>query len=219
MMTTCATLTPTSSAASATSRVSADERTIIRVAQPMSPSTKPPTTSTTTLELAEQVKKDLAIPASPNGDQPPPGMSPLDYVKNKIVEEMKKHGEDGLPMATSLIPSSLLPNLKRSSPEIAAAAGGCTMEDGQKGPKRAKLEDEAVTIMNSGNAPAADSPGSPGDMVIDESDITPKAASPVVSASEATPTATPTTHAATPSSAAATVTANSSKYEPLSDDE
>merc|ERR1719219_617871 len=130
---------------------------------------------------AEQAKKDGSVP-SPNGDQSPPGMSPLDYVKNKIVEEMKKYGEDG-----SILPA----NLKRSSPEAPAEADGHPK-------KKAKLEDHEAN-----SAPPADSPGSPGDMVIDESDTTPKAASPVVvTASEANTTAAPT-----PTAAAATTAA------------
>merc|ERR1719219_3022367 len=107
---------------------------------------------------AEQAKKDGSVP-SPNGDQSPPGMSPLDYVKNKIVEEMKKHGEDGLPL-----PNPAAINLKRSSPDQHAAASEVEK-------KKAKLEaDEAASAVATVNSVPVDSPGSPGDMVIDESD-------------------------------------------------
>merc|ERR1711997_231789 len=100
--------------------------------------------SSKTMELAvaaaalEQAKKD----SSPNnGDQTPPGMSPLDYVKNKIVEEMKKHGEDGLPL-----PNPAAINLKRSSPDQHAAASEVEK-------KKAKLEaDEAASAAATVNS-------------------------------------------------------------------
>lgn len=213
MITTSATLTPTSSA-SAPTRAGADERQIIRVAQPVSPA-KP----------AASLPPPPAAPehSADNGDQPPPGMSPLDYVKNKIVEEMKKHGEDGNPLPSSSPTPAAVPGQKRSAEEAPA-----NVED----KKKAKTDDLGPSEPPAPVAPAApavlpESPGSPGDMVIDESDrteTTPKAASPATASAAPTgsagesssPVAAPPV---TTSAAAASAAANSSKYEPLSDDE
>merc|ERR1719483_906623 len=133
LITTSATLTPTSSAAAPT-RVS-DERQIIRVAQPVSPGSaesrkihggleistpgglsvipqaslqqQPPLTSAAVVYMKKKAAQAAALAhhaqmereqrgehgpksGSPNGDGGVPGLSALDYVTNKIAEEMKK---------------------------------------------------------------------------------------------------------------------------------
>ena len=191
MITTSATLTPTSSAAP--TRVS-DERQIIRVAQAMSPAKVSQAAEAAALEAARKAT------SPPNGDQPPPGIMTLDYVKNKIVEAMKKQGEEDPATSTSTA-------TKRASPDMAS-------EDASS-PKKKKTEDEAPATAQ----PPVDSPGSPGDMVIDESaqESTPKAASPASASAPTTASNPPTSEATvTPVSAAQPV---NSKYEPLSDDE
>ena len=195
MITTSATLTPTSSAAP--TRVS-DERQIIRVAQAMSPA------KVSAAEAAIEAARKATSP--PNGDQPPHGIMTLDYVKNKIVEAMKKQGEDDPATSTGT---------KRASPEMAS-------EDASS-PKKQKTEENVQQPPPPASAgPPVDSPGSPGDMVIDESaqESTPKAASPrppSAPASASNPPPSGSAEAANPPTSAAPV--NSSKYEPLSDDE
>jgi len=149
--------------------------------------------------------------SSPNGVPGLPGVSALDYVTNKIVEEMKKHGEDGTP---------LVPGQKRASPPLqpgeensAAKKGKPDQVDFETGNAGNNLERASA----SSTAIPPESPGSPGDMVIDESsETTPKAAlSPATTAA-----ATPVSEAAAGSGSGNTNTnANTSKYEPLSDDE
>merc|ERR1711963_284595 len=109
--------------------------------------------------------------APPNGEQPPSGMSLcLDYVKNRIVEEMKKHGDDDqpLPGVTQQQQAAIAAGQKRTSPE---AASGQSEQDSLAN-KKAKLDAqvaEAVAAPNNSNANnPPDSPGSPGEMVIDE---------------------------------------------------
>ena len=214
MITTSATLTPTSSAAP--TRVS-DERQIIRVAQPVSPAKPGPPA-----DLVEAARKATS---PPNGDQPPPGMLSLDYVKNKIVEAMKKQGEDdgapapALAAAAAAAAAAAVAGTKRPSPDM-------TPED-VSSPKKKKSEDEAGA-----SAGPPESPGSPGDMVIDESaqESTPKAASPATastanppastapSSADASALAHPGAPVNAPNASAAGAVGNS-KYEPLSDDE
>merc|ERR1712029_929441 len=186
MITTSATLTPTSSAAP--TRVS-DERQIIRVAQAMSPAKVSQAAEAAALEAARKAT------SPPNGDQPPPGIMTLDF------EAMKKQGEEDPATSTSTA-------TKRASPDMAS-------EDASS-PKKKKTEDEAPTTAQ----PPVDSPGSPGDIVIDESaqESTPKAASPASASAPTTASNPPTSEAAvTPVSSAAQPV--NSKYEPLSDDE
>ena len=249
LITTSATLTPTSSHSTPTSRPVSDERQITRVAQSVSPAVNKPTGSIQTeasgnpsgnpASISLDLKPRVSLPetavlrppsvsaeasprpltAPPNGDQPPPGMNPLDYVKNKIMEEMKKHKDEDLSMPGGQ---------KRASPE-ASTASGTTSEDTSN--KKARLEGSHENT----NANPPDSPGSPGEMVIDERPDDPKTASneasnnPNNSSNEAAKSTPVTTSNSTASSTAATsaalgssVTAqppNSSKYEPLSDDE
>lgn len=188
MISTSATLTPTTSAGAPT-RV-ADERQIIRVAQQQ----QQPQASPTKQPAIEDPKKDK-LPQMPvednNGDQA--GLSPLDYVKNKIVEEMKKQPEE------------------LAAAQAAAQAAGQKRPSPQESPnneKKAKLSEEAV-----------DSPGSPGDMVIDESadrSTTPTAKAENAAVSQQTAAAENT---AAPPIANASNASSNSKYEPLSDDE
>lgn len=181
--------------------------------------------------------------AQPNGeDQPPPGMSPLDYVKNKIVEEMKKHGEGEEPAPGG---DQLPAGQKRLSP---------THDGSDKSPnKKAKLDEEQAAPPPPIAAAVLppDSPGSPGEMVIDESGMPdsgqkspavlcapPAATAPTSTASTAeaksssaaslsTATSTasstaPPPLAAIPTATTAASTASSTtapRYEPLSDDE
>ena len=137
----------------------------------------------------------------------------MDYVTNKIVEEMKKHGEDGQP---------LVPGQKRSSPplqpgEVEATAGKKAKTD-EVDDRTGNAGQGPVSISGSGAQP--ESPGSPGDMVIDESsETTPKAASPAaVTVTTVSETAGSGGQTAT-SGATGNTNANTSKYEPLSDDE
>ena len=255
LITTSATLTPTSSAAAPT-RVS-DERQIIRVAQPMgSPATsvsgkvhggleispagpgslsvipqatlqQTPITSAALVDMKKKAAAAQAAAAhhaqmereqrggpeqhggpqqksgSPNGDGK--GLSALDYVKNKIVEEMKKHAEDGTP---------LVPGQKRASPPLQP---GEENSAAKKGKPEVDLETGNAGAAAAG--PAAippDSPGSPGDMVIDESsETTPKAASPATTIATSGGSGNPIS--GNPGNA--NTNANTSKYEPLSDDE
>jgi hypothetical protein len=149
---------------------------------------------------------------SPNGDGGVPGLSALDYVTNKIVEEMKKHGEDGTP---------LVPGQKRASPPLqpgeensAAKKGKSDTVDFETGNAGNNLERASA----SSTAIPPESPGSPGDMVIDESsETTPKAAlSPATTAAGSTPFSETV---AGSGSGNTNTKANTSKYEPLSDDE
>ena len=255
LITTSATLTPTSSA-SAPTRVS-DERQIIRVAQPVSPATSAaaissklhggleisaapgslsvlpqPMTSvqqgpTSAQAVVDMKKKAAAAQAaalhaahierleqtsgSPNGEGQPgvpgiPGISPLDYVKSKIVEEMKKHGEDGTP---------LVPGQKRASPPLQPG------EDSAAKKGKPEVGDQTGNAGSSaaGAGHPPESPGSPGDMVIDESsETTPKASSPA-NATASTPVSEASASAGQTGSGNANSNANTSKYEPLSDDE
>ena len=172
----------------------------------------------------------------PNGDQPPPGMNPLDYVKNKIMEEMKKHGEE-------LNSQSLLltAGQKRASPEAGGGATNLTgnsSEDSATSKKLAKVDGgPSGANINVGNAGAntPDSPGSPGAMVIDErpedhpksenkdaggpgNSNDPGKANPAAVTSKSNSSAAPQ-GSASAASAAANTASTSSKYEPLSDDE
>ena len=143
---------------------------------------------------------------SPNGDGGVPGLSALDYVTNKIAEEMKKHGEDG----------KLVPGQKRASPPLQPGEENSAAKKGKP-----DVDFETGNNLERASASSAaippESPGSPGDMVIDESsETTPKAAlSPATTAA-----ATPVSETAAGSGSGNTNTnANTSKYEPLSDDE
>ena len=140
----------------------ADERQITRVSQPgprlepISPAGMPPVTA--------------GPSTSAGGDK---NLNPLDYVKNKIAEEMKKE------------------SLKRP-------AGAENNDDSP----RKKAKDDAP--------PPPESPGSPGEMVIDES-ARPESASPAAASkpspgkpSQPPPPLPPPT---------------GPRYEPLSDDE
>jgi len=281
LITTSATLTPTSTAP--TTRPVSDERQITRVAQSVSPAVKKPensssssistianssasgsSTAAVALDLKPRSATDLqaglqaagmrpplpvvtaasvmaaslsmaAMP--PNGDQPPPGMNPLDYVKNKIMEEMKKHGEE-LNSQALLVTAGQ----KRASPEAGGGGGatnltGNSSEDSATSKKLAKVDGgPSGANINVGNAGAntPDSPGSPGAMVIDErpedhpksehKDAGPgnandpgKANNPAVT-SKSNSSAAPQ-GSASAASAAANTASTSSKYEPLSDDE
>lgn len=220
MITTSTSLTPTSSAAPPT-KVGADERQIIRVAQAMSPAKAPGSEAAIQIEKKDNALQSAMqsaaaaisaatggpqgappVPASPNGDQ-----QLLDYVKNKIVEEMTKHGEERSPLPSA----SPAPGQKRPSPNASPNVHN---------EKKAKVDEATESSVVAAQAP--ESPGSPGDMVIDEterSETTPKAASP------ATPSSVPTTapsDANAPNASAnqaGSTVANSSQYEPLSDDE
>merc|ERR1712107_24395 len=140
---------------------------------------------------------------SPNGDGK--GLSALDYVKNKIVEEMKKHAEDGTP---------LVPGQKRASPPLQPGEENSAAKKGKP-----EVDLETGNAGTAAAGPAAippDSPGSPGDMVIDESsETTPKAASPATTIATSGGSANPIS--GNPGNA--NTNANTSKYEPLSDDE
>ena len=236
----------------------------ISVASSVALDLKPRTSDSLTMMRPPSVseassKPPMPLPtgtAPPNGEQPPSGMSLcLDYVKNRIVEEMKKHGDDDqpLPGVAQQQQAAIAAGQKRTSPE---AASGQSEQDSLAN-KKAKLDAqvaEAVAAPNNSNANnPPDSPGSPGEMVIDErpddgpnkmtsssghdqsSSGNPSnnsAASSNIEASNKTMMTPVTTAAAsnnsntnasgtsgTTSSGTAQQPPNSSKYEPLSDDE
>ena len=214
LITTSATLTPTSSAV-APSRVS-DERQIIRVAQPISPKHPP---------------HPQGLIAPNGGPQPLPGV--FDYMTNKIKEEMKKQGEEGgNPIGPAGL-ALLAAGQKRPSP--GASPGGHLMDKKAKMDHPGSEDHKGVPhgVLGvprpavAGVPPVPESPGSPGDMVIDESsETTPKAASPAVMASSLAAAAASSAgppEGSVPSGNPGGTNPNagntSSKYEPLSDDE
>ena len=194
LITTSATLTPTSTAP--TTRPVSDERQITRVAQSVSPavnklnnpensnnsasatvasivssiannstgsgnSTTTAASAGVALDLKPRSATDLVVQAAqqagmrppvvtaasvmaaslsmagvgpPNGDQPPPGMNPLEYVKNKIMAEMKKQGPELVnssnPALLASVTGAITAGQKRASPEAASGAGtGNASED------------------------------------------------------------------------------------------
>ncbi len=145
----------------------------VRKTPQTSSSTAPP--GTLTAQQAPQVGDP-----SQKGPQAP-GLSPLDYVKNKIVEEMTK-GEGNGNGAKRTLENSSSPQAK--SPVEAASAklvdnsNGETTNESPR--KKLRLEEEALSTAASSQPPlprpgtsatpsAPDSPGSEGEMVIDES--------------------------------------------------
>merc|ERR1719189_1849911 len=177
-------------------------------------------------------------PSIPAGAPPPegqgvgPGLSPLDYVKNKIVEEMTKGEGSSTTTNTSASAggASSTAGVKRSGPG--------NQEDSNS--KKPCLNTQVST--NSTNDLPPDSPGSPGEMGIDEtarpdSVSSHKTASPApnqIPSSASTAAVLPTstnanstnvtsaasmTSASNSSSAAPISLNSSSRYEPLSDDE
>jgi hypothetical protein len=181
-------------------------------------------------------------PGASSQDGRPPGMSPLDYVKNKIVEEMKKSDAPGeendaseTPAATtdstpaSTAPTTTTPTITSSAAAPASAPLKRTHENHTTTPapssnggaqkaaagetKSKKAKAEATTSNDVFSAPP-DSPGSEGEMVIDESVRPETAAS---SSSSETKTAapppptnsTPATSSSSNSLGAATTVTNS----------
>merc|ERR1711983_236434 len=177
----------------------------------------------------------------PNGDQPPPGMNPLEYVKNKIMAEMKKQGPELVnssnPALLASVTGAITAGQKRASPEAASGAGTGNASEDVTSKKIAKVVDGPSS--NAGGGPAPDSPGSPGAMVIDERPEDGPTSSKSESKDPAGPgnsndsaggkvAANPLTSKSNSSSATgsgstasapANTASNSSKYEPLSDDE
>ena len=306
LITTSATLTPTSTAP--TTRPVSDERQITRVAQSVSPavnklnnpensnnsasatvasivssiannstgsgnSTTTAASAGVALDLKPRSATDLVVQAAqqagmrppvvtaasvmaaslsmagvgpPNGDQPPPGMNPLEYVKNKIMAEMKKQGPELVnssnPALLASVTGAITAGQKRASPEAASGAGTGNASEDVTSKKIAKVVDGPSS--NAGGGPAhggttPDSPGSPGAMVIDERPEDGPTSSKSESKDSTGPgnsndsaggkaTANPLTSKSNSSSATgsgstasapANTASNSSKYEPLSDDE
>ena len=154
-------ITPTSAPTTAASvaSIATDERQITRVSQAQ-------TTPTKTGPRMESISPPdgRRMPASEGKN-----LSPFDYVKNKIAEEMKK-GEGALKRPTTDTPADESP--------------------------RKKPRDEDL--------PPPDSPGSPGEMVIDES------ARPDSVSSHASPAPAPTMASQTTSSPSLTITTTTS---------
>ena len=176
-------------------------------------------------------------PPHPEGQGVGPGLSPLDYVKNKIVEEMTK-GEGSSSSSSS---SSSLPT--GGSSQLVAGAKRPLQCQEDNNSKKPCINTQLSS--NSTNDLPPDSPGSPGEMVIDET-ARPDSVSSHKTASPAPNQITPLSSSATsiPSStanstniaaasaiplmstsnastgASASIGINSStRYEPLSDDE
>ena len=170
----------------------------------------------------------------PNGDQTPPGMNPMEYVKNKIMEEMKKHGEE-LNSQNPLLAGVTLAGQKRASPEAGSGLTGTGNNSSDVDMSAATSKKLAKVDGAGANTP--DSPGSPGAMVIDErpedgpssksenKDHTTGTGNDPAGKAGANPAVTSKSNssAAAQAASAAAATANtastSSKYEPLSDDE
>ena len=180
-------------------------------------------------------------PGAPNAPHPEgqgvgPGLSPLDYVKNKIVEEMTKgEGSSGSTSSNASAPNT---------GSTQAASGVKRPLQGQEENHSKKPCLNPQVSSNSANELPPDSPGSPGEMVIDES-VRPDSVSSHKTASPAPNQITSTASATTslPSSTAAANSINvtsasmmsssntstnassstninsSTRYEPLSDDE
>ena len=307
LITTSATLTPTSTAP--TTRPVSDERQITRVAQSVSPavnklnnpenpnnsasatvasivssiannstgsgnSTTSAASAGVALDLKPRSATDLVVQAAqqagmrtpvvtaasvmaaslsmagvgpPNGDQPPPGMNPLEYVKNKIMAEMKKQGPELVnssnPALLASVTGAITAGQKRASPEAASGAGTGNASEDVTSKKIAKVVD-GVGPSNAGGGPAhggttPDSPGSPGAMVIDERPEDGPSSSKSESKDSAGPgnsndsaggkvatnpltsksNSSSATGSGSTASAPANTASNSSKYEPLSDDE
>jgi hypothetical protein len=225
----------------AASLVHGDERQITRVAQVISPR------HSTSNPGVEPISPPSGAPqshGSPPGDPiarfldaqkrhqqqaaadgkggPPPGLSPLDYVKNKIVEEMKKG--DG--PSSDYVKNKIAEELKKGEAASQAAKRSLSGE-GQP-------SQQQPSTSNNGDRESAesprkkmrlealenelpDSPGS-GEMVIDET-ARPDSVSSQKTASPAPSQPQPPSASATGASAAAAAAGSGSKYEPLSDDE
>ena len=198
---------------------STDERQITRVAQPISP--KRPAAAVEQISPPGATKEGKPsgstgpAPTSAGGaaaqptqsqQQPPttadgkPSLSALDYVKNKIVEEMKKSDgkaaaalkEAESSSATAASATSAQPSSATAAPPTTSAAGATPntapkrphenhvplsssdgMSKNSDSPKKPKLDEasEKRPTVTAVAAPlnAPDSPGSEGEMVIDES--------------------------------------------------
>jgi hypothetical protein len=228
--------TPVSLAPGASS--AADERQITKVAQPTSPGRRP--RESPVGEASADLKKQ-AESGSPQ--QSGPGLARLsDYVKNKIVEEMKK-GEDG-PSTGDSPPKSPSSSSATAAP---AQVGSKRPSEGSSAPhsnaspandighadsaKKRRLEAEPTTAPSSsgaheasasvGGPMAPDSPGSEGEMVIDETvrpdSVGQDGGKPDAPPSKGPSTSTDLTLASGPAPPKKPVTQPT--YEPLSDDE
>jgi hypothetical protein len=227
----------------AASLVHGDERQITRVAQVISPRhnsnpgveaisppnsvqhhSSPPGVGDPIARFLDAQKRQLQNSDGKGGH--PPGLSPLDYVKNKIVEEMKKN--DG----SEYVKNKIAEEMKKV--EAAGAKRSLSGEGAQQHPSTsnngADREGESPRKkmrMETHENDLPDSPGS-GEMVIDEtarpdSVSSHKTASPAPSSNQNSSQLPPTSYGLTlapPSSSTSTsIAGNASKYEPLSDDE
>ena len=220
----------------AASLVHGDERQITRVAQVISPRHS---TSNPGVEPISPPNSQGQSHGSPPGDPiarfldaqkrhqqqqagegkggPQAGLSPLDYVKNKIVEEMKK-GEGTSDYAKSRLgdgqaASGTKRSLSAEGQQPSASNNG-DRDSAESPRKKLRIETQDNDLP--------DSPGS-GEMVIDETarpesvssnkTASPAPSSNLAAASQHLPPASST------SMSAAIAAANSSKYDPLSDDE
>ena len=225
----------------AASLVHGDERQITRVAQVISPRHNsnpgveaisppnsvqhhgsPPGAGDPIARFLDAQKRQLQNSDGKGGH--PPGLSPLDYVKNKIVEEMKKNE------GSEYVKNKIAEEMKKV--EAAAAAAGAKRSlsgegalhpsssnnggdrDGESPRKKMRMETHENDMP--------DSPGS-GEMVIDEtarpdSVSSHKTASPAPSSNQNS-SQLPATSYGMSSSTSTSIAGNASKYEPLSDDE
>jgi len=233
----------------------ADERQIVKVAQlpPSSPGRQSrESPAPTVASICDAGSKSLSEKAgSPHQQQQAggsgPGLSQLsDYVKNKIVEEMKK-GEDGPsnnagspPKSPSSSSVSVVPaQVGNKRPSDGDAANPVATTNGENAPaKKIRLDSDGTAPSSSGeaavvtvnstsgvahvNVSAPDSPGSEGEMVIDES-VRPDSVGQEgkADAPNASNEATTTTAKANSIKTTAPVTKKPAQptYEPLSDDE
>ena len=174
----------------------------------------------------QPVSQNPPNPSHQDGQGVGPGLSPLDYVKNKIVEEMTKgEGTSGTSNSSNLTGSS----------QNQTVAGVKRPLTGQEDNNSKKPCISGPVSSNSTNDIPPDSPGSPGEMVIDESArpdsvSSHKTASPAPNQINASSAASMSSNVASsavsaistsnaPTGPSSTSLSSSARYEPLSDDE
>ena len=174
----------------------------------------------------QPVSQNPSNPSHPDGQGVGPGLSPLDYVKNKIVEEMTKgEGSTG---------SSNSSNINASSPNQTVTGVKRPLSGQEDNISKKPCISGPVSSNNSNDIPP-DSPGSPGEMVIDEtarpdSVSSHKTASPAPNQINATSATSLSSNVASsglsaistsnaPTGASSSSLNSTARYEPLSDDE
>jgi hypothetical protein len=207
----------------AASLVHGDERQITRVAQVISPRHSsnsgvepisppqhgsPPGVGDPIARFLDAQKRNSQNSDGKGG--PPPGLSPLDYVKNKIVEEMKK--SEG---SSEYVKNKIAEEMKKAEAGTKRSLSG----EGQQpstsnnGERESAESPRKKMRMETQENEMPDSPGS-GEMVIDET-VRPDSVSSHKTASPA-PSSNVNSSSQQPSTLSTTL---AGKYEPLSDDE